>query len=98
MHIPFWANKPQADGTVVLPVLAALQNSCLTRNDIANAASVLLWFQARDSFTERAEQGGCLKVMFSQIPHYSVLTHTHPYTHTHTHAHTGPEGVETLYL
>lgn len=57
--------------------------SALTKNVIAYAASVLLWFQARDSLTERAEQGGCLKVMFSQIPRYHAhtLTDSHMYTH-----------------
>lgn len=58
--------------------------SVLTENVIAYAASVLLWFQARDSLTERAEQGGCLKVMFSQIPRF--------HAHTLTHVLTYPEG------
>lgn len=87
MHIPDCANKPQAVATVVIPVLAEQLIACLIENVIAYAASELLWFQARDSLTERSEQGGCLKVMFSQIPH----------NHVHTHMHTHPGGVE-LYL
>ena len=68
MHIPDWANKPRAAGAVVIPVFAPQLTSRLTQNVIAYAASVLFWFQARDFLTERAEQGGRLKVMFSQIP------------------------------
>ena len=81
MHTPDWANEPQAVGAAFIPVLAAQLISCLTENVIVYAASVLLWFQARYSLTERAERGGCLKVMFSQIPRYTCA-HTHTHTHT----------------
>lgn len=69
MHIPEFGSKPQAAAAVVIPVLSEQLIARLTENVIAYAASALLWFQARDSLTEHSKQGGCLKVMFSQITH-----------------------------
>lgn len=80
MHIPDGANKLQEVGTAFILVLRAQLISCLTENVIAYAASALLWFQARVSLTECAEQRGCLKVTFSQIPHYHVCAHTSTHT------------------
>lgn len=87
MHIPDWGRKPQAVAAGVIPALAEQLIARLTENVIAYAASVLLWFQARDSLTEHSKQGGCLKVVFPDP--------TQVHTHTHTiRAHTHPEGVE----